>query len=62
MRARPWPATLALAVLLSPGAGQELFTNGGFEDGLAGWRALNQSGGARFALDADVVRSGERSL
>ena len=59
-----------LAALLPPapaasvqrGPGIELFQNGGFEDGLTGWRVLNMSGSTTFELDARVRNSGQRGL
>src|SRR5213083_3014707 len=54
-------AALALAVSIG-GESHELFKNGGFEDGLEGWNALNMSNGATFELDAKVKHSGKQSL
>lgn len=59
-------AVAAAALTADPrtlrGADRELFQNGGFEDGVAGWNALDLSGGCTFESDEKVRQSGKRSL
>lgn len=43
-------------------AERELFVNGGFEEGLAGWRPLNQSGNTTFRVDTSEKAEGKQSL
>lgn len=59
--------TLLLASLASAHGGKthqgtELFENGGFEQGLSSWRALNLSGKCAFEIDEKVKRKGKHSL
>jgi|GEM_PF-2310242 len=55
------PADLPAAPAGSEKAG-ELFENGGFEKGIAGWRPLNMSGSTTFVVDKQVKQSGSQSL